>query len=345
MQITIAVDAMGGDFGADVTVPACFRVLKRRSNLRLILVGNETLLQEKIAFFATKLNESASAIKDKLLIQHASEQVAMDESPSKALRNKKDSSMRVAINLVKNGTAHACVSAGNTGALMATAHFVLKTIPGIDRSAIISTIPTIIPNKGVRVLDLGANVDSNATHLYQFAIMGSVLVTALDNIENPKIGLLNVGAEEIKGNEQVKQTAALLGENKKINYIGYVEGDDIFKGIADVVVCDGFVGNVALKTMEGTAKLMFSYIKRAFTKNIFTKIIALIAKPVLKNLLKELDPARHNGASLLGLRGIVIKSHGGANIIAFANAIEEAVLEVQNDVLNKIQDVVGKMLA
>lgn len=341
----IAVDAMGGDYGPDVTVPATIQIIEKNPDLQIILVGDQEILQKKIAgYFAQNRLKNSEEIKSKITIHHASEKVEMDESPTKVLRNKKDSSMRVAINLVKNGTANACVSAGNTGALMATAHFVLKTIPGVDRSAIESTFPTINPQKHVRMLDLGANVDSTANHLYQFAIMGSLVASNLDNIAHPKIGLLNVGEEEIKGNEQVKQTAVLLSQNKKINYIGYVEGDDIFKGDVDVVVCDGFIGNVALKTIEGLAKLIVTSLKRNFSRNIFTKLSALIAMPVLKKLSKEFDPGRYNGASFLGLQGIVIKSHGGANIPAFANAIKEATLQVKNNVPQKIRDEVSKML-
>lgn len=343
-QIKISIDAMGGDFGPDVTVPAAFNVLCKFPAINLILVGDENLLNAKITNFLAKNSKKYALCKSRILIQHASEKVEMDESPSKALRTKKDSSMRVAINLVKDGIANAVVSAGNTGALMATAHFVLKTLPGIDRPAIITSLPTKNSAKEVRVLDLGANVDSEASHLYQFAVMASAMVKAVDKIPQPKIGLLNIGAEEIKGNEQVKQTAKLLAENKNINYIGYVEGDDIFKGEVDVVVCDGFIGNIALKTIEGMAKLIAFYVKREFSANIFTKTIALIAWPVLRRLKKELDPGKRNGATLIGLNGIVVKSHGGANIAAFANAIEEAILEVRQNVSQRITDEVAAQL-
>lgn len=344
-QIKIAIDAMGGDHGPDVIVPAAFQALARHAGLKLILVGDEVLLRAKIdKFLSKKPNVKFANYKNRISIHHASEKVAMDESPSKALRSKKDSSMRVAINLVKSAEVQACVSAGNTGALMATAHFVLKTLAGVDRPAIITSLPTRNPLKEVRVLDLGANVDSEAMHLYQFAVMGSALTKAVDKIERPKIGLLNIGAEEIKGNEQVKQTAKLLSENKEINYIGYIEGDDIFKGDVDVVVCDGFIGNIALKTVEGMAKLIAFYVKREFSASIFTKLIALIAWPVLKRISKELDPGRRNGASLIGLKGIVIKSHGGANEAAFANAIEEAVREVEQNVPQRISDEVENQL-
>lgn len=334
---TIAVDAMGGDHGPSITVPAALQVLAEKKNLHLILVGDqETIKQQLIAHHATE--------SERLTIKHASQVVAMDELPSIALRSKKDSSMRVAINLVKENTAQACVSAGNTGALMAIARFVLKTLPGIDRPAIITTLPTMKNISKVRVLDLGANVDSGAEHIFQFAVMGSVLTAAVDNIEKPTVGLLNIGSEEIKGNEQVKKAAQLLSETSAINYLGYVEGDDIYKGVADVIVCDGFVGNVALKVTEGVAKLIMHYIKTAFNRNWFTRLSGLAALHVLKSLKKQIDPAHYNGASLVGLQGIVIKSHGGANKFAFANAITEAILEAKQNVPQRIRDQVGAIL-
>jgi len=336
-MLTIAIDAMGGDHGPGVTVPAAILALARHADLQLILVGDQEILRAEITAAQCENQE-------RLIIQHASEQVMMDESPAKALRNKKDSSMRVAINLVKEGKAQAVVSAGNTGALMATAHFVLKTISGVDRPAIIAALPTWDEHKEVHVLDLGANVDSTAKQLHQFAVMGSLLVKAVNNISQPRIGLLNIGAEEIKGNEQVKLTDQLLAADKNLNYVGYIEGDDIFKGEIDVVVCDGFIGNVALKCIEGIVKLIGHYAKRAFTRNIFTKLIALISSPVLKSLKTELDPGRHNGASLIGLQGIVIKSHGGAKTFAFAQAIEEAVLEVAKNVPQLIGAEVSRLL-
>ncbi|MBS0359564.1 MAG: phosphate acyltransferase PlsX [Proteobacteria bacterium] len=334
-NIRIAIDAMGGDHGPTVTVPAAVRILRDHPDLDLILVGDENVLKKALqAYHLTPFQQ--------LSIHHAPEVVGMAELPSQALRNKKQSSMRLAIDLVKEGKADACVSAGNTGALMATARFVLKTLPGIDRPAIISELPTITGK--VRMLDLGANVDSCAEHLFQFAVMGSVLTTALDNIPKPRVGLLNIGVEEIKGNDQVKRTALLLSDCNMINYIGYIEGDDIFKGRADVVVCDGFVGNVALKTTEGVASLIGSFIKAAFNESFFTKLVGLIAQPVLNALRKRSDPARYNGASLLGLRGIVIKSHGGANIPAFANAILEAAHEVKKNVPKLVRDEIAKLL-
>ncbi|MDQ7016944.1 MAG: phosphate acyltransferase PlsX, partial [Gammaproteobacteria bacterium] len=248
-------------------------------------------------------------------------------------RKKRDSSMRVAINLVKSGEVDACVSAGNTGALMATARYVLKTLPGIDRPAIISTLPAV--GGHTHMLDLGANIDSSAEHLYQFAVMGSVLSHSLDNIAKPKVGLLNIGEEEIKGNEQVKQAAKLLA-NSNLNYIGFVEGNDIFNGRVDVVVCDGFVGNVSLKTCEGVAKMIANAMKEEFNRSWFTRLLGLFSLPVLKSLKKRIDPRRYNGASLLGLQGIVIKSHGGADALAFANAVEIAIEEVANAIPDRI---------
>jgi glycerol-3-phosphate acyltransferase PlsX len=336
-NITIAIDAMGGDFGPEVTVPAALNILNQYAHMRLILVGDSQVLDAVLAVHNAKSN-------DRLIVHHASEQVSMDELPSHALRNKKDSSMRVAINLVKQGLAQACVSAGNTGALMATARFVLKTLPGIDRPAIITSFPTREKNKGVRVLDLGANVDSCADHLYQFAVMASVLVSAVDNIEHPKVGLLNIGQEEIKGNDLVKQAAQLLSDSRAINYYGYVEGDNIFSGVVDVVVCDGFVGNVALKTIEGAARLMSTFTKQEFTKNFYSKFVGFLALPVLKRIKRHMDPERHNGASFIGLQGIVIKSHGGANIAAFGQAIREAMVEVEKNLPQRIGQEVGHLL-
>lgn len=335
--ITIAIDAAGGDHGESVTVPAALDVLAKYPNLRLILVGDEASLHLAL--------QAKSFDKERLSIQHASQRVEMDEPPANALRTKKDSSMRVSINLVKEGRAQACVSAGNTGALMATARFVLKTLPGIDRPAIISSFPTYLQNKTVRMLDLGANVDSSAEHLVQFAVMGSVLVSALENIPNPKVFLLNIGEEDIKGNEQVKQTAQLLTRAKLINYAGYIEGDAIYHGDADVVVCDGFVGNVALKTSEGVAIFITKLIKESFMKNAFTKVLGLLVKPILKSFRRRVDPARYNGATFIGLNGTVIKSHGSASARAFARAIEEAMLGVEKNIPEKIRHEVGRLLS
>ncbi len=337
MSLTISIDAMGGDHGPEVTIPASLECLKNNPDLKVILVGDETVIKQLLPSWSV-------AYQNRITVHHASQCVGMDESPSKALKNKKDSSMRVAINLVHDGHADACVSAGNTGALMATARFVLKMIPGIDRPAIISTVPSIYGH--THVLDLGANVDCTAEHLFQFAIMGNELVKAVEAIESPKVGLLNIGEEDMKGNEQVKSAAKLL-DNSSLNYIGYVEADSLNAGNinVDLIVTDGFVGNVALKSMEGAAKMIGFTLKEAFGKNILTKMAALIAYPVLKSFKQCIDPRLYNGASFLGLRGLVIKSHGGADVIAFKTAIELAVFEVKKDVIRKISEQVEKTLA
>jgi len=325
--ITIALDAMGGDSGSVVVVPAALKALNQHAEVNIILVGDEGELARELQ--AAGSDKHSSRIK----IHHASQQVEMDELPSSALRNKKDSSMRVALNLVKEGVADACVSAGNTGALMATSRFVLKMLPGIDRPAICTSLPSI--GSHTLMLDLGANVDCNAEHLFQFALMGSVLAEAVDGKAGPRVGLLNIGEEEIKGNEQVKEAAQLLSKHMP-NYAGYAEGDDIYMGTFDVIVCDGFVGNVSLKTSEGVAKMIAAFIKQEFTRNFLTRLAALVAMPVLKAFRNRIDPRRYNGASLLGLRGIAIKSHGGADALAFANAIKVAILQVREDVPQRI---------
>jgi phosphate acyltransferase len=330
VSITISIDAMGGDFGPAITVPASLDCLKANANLNLILVGDETLLKQRLA-------QHLEAFKGRLTVQHASQTVEMHESPSKALKNKKDSSMRVAINLVQDGQADACVSAGNTGALMATARFVLKMIPGIDRPAIISTLPSVLGH--THVLDLGANVDCTAEHLFQFAVMGNEVVKAVDGIDSPKIGLLNIGEEEVKGNEQVKSAAKLL-ENSSLNYIGYVEGNSLNAGDikVDLIVCDGFVGNVALKSIEGCAKMIGTFLKESFTQNLFGKLAGVIVYPILKSFKDRIDPRLYNGASFLGLKGLVIKSHGGADALAFKTAIQLAEVEIEKNVIKKISE-------
>jgi glycerol-3-phosphate acyltransferase PlsX len=328
MEITVAIDAMGGDHGPHVTVPAALEALKQHNEINIVLVGLADAIE-------AELRARKAAVGPRLRIHHASEVVAMDESPQSALRNKKDSSMRVAIDLVKSGEANACVSAGNTGALMATARFVLKTLPGIDRPAIASALPSA---KGqVWMMDLGANADCTAEHLLQFAIMGAMLVSCVEHKERPSVGLLNIGSEDIKGNEVVKQAGELLRASH-LNFYGNVEGNDIYKGTTDLVVCDGFVGNVALKTSEGLAQLMGRMLTAEFKRNWLTKLIALIAMPVLRAFKRRMDPRRYNGASLLGLRGIVVKSHGGADSFAFEHAIDTAIEEARNGVLRRITD-------
>lgn len=321
---------MGGDHGPSVVVPAAIDALALFPGLTLLLVGDETQISAELKRVSQHYDHQ------RLRIQHASQQVLMDESPASALRAKKDSSMRVAINLVKNQVASACVSAGNTGALMAIARFVLKTLPGIDRPAIIYSMPVVVPGKNeidrVRMLDLGANVDCEAEHLFQFAVMGSVLCAAIDNIPKPRIGLLNIGSEVIKGSETVKKASEMISEAKLVNYIGYVEGNDIYQAKADVVVCDGFVGNVALKSSEGIAKMLVVNLRDAFTRTWYRKLVGLIAKPILRQLFQRFDPSQYNGASLLGLNGIVIKSHGNANQYSFKQAIIQAVMEVDKNI-------------
>lgn len=328
---------MGGDYGPSVIIPASLRVLRAHPDLRLIFVGKKEEIEPL-------LREQGNNMYEQWEVVYTTEIVTMDEPPTQALRFKKNSSMRVAINLVKEGKAQASVSAGNTGALMAIARFVLKTLPGIDRPAIITRFPTEA-NKEVRILDLGANVNSTAEHLFQFAIMGSVLSSAVDNITQPRIALLNIGEEEIKGTEQVKKAAEMLSQHKNMNYIGYVEGDDIFSGIADVIVCDGFVGNVTLKACEGVAKFISHTAKQAFMHNWLTRLSALPAMPVLKGLFKRMDPRRRNGATLIGLDGIVIKSHGGADELAFASAVGEALLEVEKNIPECIRQQVSILLS
>jgi phosphate acyltransferase len=317
---------MGGDHGPHVTVPAALDFLSRHTETNIVLVG----LQDAIA---AELEARHAKPGPRLRIHHASEVVAMDEAPALALRNKKDSSMRVAVDLVKRGEAHACVSAGNTGALMATSHFVLKMLPGIDRPAIAAVLPTMLGR--TYVLDLGANVDCGPEHLLQFAIMGSALVEAVEHKDRPSIGLLNIGEEAIKGNEVVKQAAELLRASD-LNFHGNVEGDDIFKGKTDVVVCDGFVGNVALKTAEGIAQMLGAFLREEFRRNLLTMLAAAAAWPVLSAFKRRFDHRRYNGATLLGLRGIVVKSHGSADVLAFESAIERAAEEARSGVLHVI---------
>jgi glycerol-3-phosphate acyltransferase PlsX len=326
MTITLAVDAMGGDHGPKITVPASINALTRYDQLHIILVGDKELIEKEL--------QKNKYTNTRLSIQHTSEVVEMDESPQSALKNKKDSSMRVAINLIKEEKAQACVSAGNTGALMATARYVLKMLPGIDRPAIASSLPS---QKGTTyMLDLGANTDCTAEHLLQFAVMGAMLVSSVTGNPNPSVGLLNIGSEDIKGNEIVKEASELL-RRSHLNFYGNVEGNDIFKGTTDVVVCDGFVGNVALKTAEGIAQLMGRFLTQEFKRNWITKVMAFVSLLVLNRFKKRLDPRRYNGASFLGLRGIVIKSHGSADSYSFFFAIQTAIEESKNNVLEKIQ--------
>jgi len=322
---------MSGDLGAEVVVRAAAATLEKYVNIELVLVGDESELKDLV----TRIVGDDS----RLRIEHASEIVGMSEPPADALRKKKDSSMRVAVNLVKSGAAHACVSAGNTGALMATAKFVLKMLPGIDRPAIIAELPAI--GGSLHMLDLGANTQGSADHLFQYAVMGSIVASDILGIDKPKVALLNIGAEDTKGHGTIKEAAALLTEST-LNYVGFIEGSDLFSGKADVVVSDGFTGNVALKTMEGTVGLCGHYLKRAFTRNWFSKLQAFMVRPVLRRLALEMDSRKYNGATLAGLNGIVIKSHGSADSYAFQHAIDTAIVEVRNQLPQQIGSLLQK---
>ena len=324
-MITLAVDCMGGDFGPRVTLPACRHFLDLHPDARVLLVG----LPDSLASFS---HERASVVA-------ATEVVTMDDPVEVALRRKKDSSMRVAIQQVKEGAAAAAVSAGNTGALMAIARYLLKTVEGIDRPAIATQMPNAA-GRATTVLDLGANVDCTAEHLLQFAVMGSALVSVLNNEDSPSVGLLNIGEELIKGSEVIKEAGELLrsaGNSGDLNFFGNVEGNDIFKGTVDIVVCDGFVGNVALKTSEGLASMILGFLRAEFSQNIFTKIAAIVAYPVLSALKKRMDYRRYNGAALLGLRGLVFKSHGSADELAFEQALNRAYDSARNQLLDRVQ--------
>ena len=330
----ISLDAMSGDLGAEVVVRAAALCLEKYNNLELILVGDEPELSALVTRIVGQ--------EDRLTIRHTTEVVQMSETARDALRKKKDSSMRVAINLVKEGTAHACVSAGNTGALMATARFVLKMLPGIERPAIISELPAT--GGSVHMLDIGANTVVEARQLFQFALMGSIVASDISGIDRPRVALLNIGTEDVKGHDTVREAADIL-TGSGLNYIGFIEGSDIFAGKADVVVTDGFTGNVAIKTMEGTVSLASRYLRNAFTRNAFSKIQAKLAGPVLRNLAAEMDSRRYNGASLVGLGGIVIKSHGGADAVAFQHAIDNALVEVRKQVPKQIGDLLRQEAA
>ncbi len=324
-MITVAVDCMGGDHGPQVTLPACTQFLEQHPDAALVLVGLPKALQGFSHPRAT--------------LVMVTEVVTMDDPLEVALRKKKDSSMRVAIQQVKDGAAQAAVSAGNTGALMAISRYILKTMDGIERPAIAGQIPNATGG-ATTVLDLGANVDCTAEHLLQFAVMGSALVSVLTNQESPSVGLLNIGEEVIKGNEVIKKAGELLRNAAKsgdLNFVGNVEGNDIFKGTADIVVCDGFVGNVALKTSEGLASMIGSFLKAEFSKNILTKMAAIAAYAVLTALKNRVDHRRYNGAALLGLRGLVFKSHGSADTLAFSNALNRAYDAARNNLLDRVQ--------
>ncbi|MBU0600831.1 MAG: phosphate acyltransferase PlsX [Gammaproteobacteria bacterium] len=326
MSYTVAIDCMGGDHGPSVTVPAALAYVRRDPSCSLLLVGLQDVLD-------AELKRLGALHEPRLTVVHASEVISMDEPPAQALRGKKNSSMRVAIDLVKEGRAQAAVSAGNTGALMAISKFVLKTLPGIDRPAIASILPTM---KGhTYVLDLGANVDCTAEHLFQFGLMGAMLVSALESRERPSVGLLNIGEEAIKGNETVKGAAELLRASD-LNFYGNVEGNDIYKGTTDVVVCDGFVGNVALKTSEGLAQMIATFLREEFSRGPLRKLMYIVARPVIQAFRRRVDHRRYNGASLLGLRGVVVKSHGSSDAYGFEQAVARAADAVRNDLIARI---------
>lgn len=321
---------MGGDAGAAVCVPASVDFMRGRSGLQIILVGQREIIEPIAA--------AAGGLPPGIGVHDARQVVAMDEPPADALRKKKDSSMRVSVDLVKQRVASACVSAGNTGALMATGRFVLRTLPGIDRPAIMGRLPT--RQGAIYMLDLGANADCTAEQLFQFAVMGSVVARVTESIARPRIALLNIGEEDIKGNEMVKRAAALLAASD-INYVGFVEGDAIQDDRADVIVCDGFTGNVALKSMEGTAKLVRHFLEEEFRSSTYGHLAGMVAYPVLRSLTRRLDPRRYNGASLVGLDGIVIKSHGGADSLAFQQALATAAIEAEKRVPDQIRELLA----
>lgn len=330
----IAIDAMGGDFGPHCIVPASIACLAEYPSLHLVLVGQPSLIEPLIARYP-------NVDRARLRVEPAAEIIAMDERPAQALRGKPDSSMRVALALVRDGQAQACVSAGNTGALMALSRYVLKTLPGIDRPAMVSAIPTEAGS--CQLLDLGANVDCSAEHLYQFAVMGAVAAEVL-GVARPRVALLNVGTEEIKGNQQVKLAANLLQQAQGLNYIGFVEGDGLYRGEADVVVCDGFVGNILLKSSEGLAGMIGQRIEAQFRSGLGARLIGLLARPLLRRLRQELAPAQHNGASFLGLQGIVIKSHGAAGPEGFKSAIRRALAEIEENLPQRLHGRLGEHL-
>ena len=333
-QSTISLDAMSGDLGAEVVVRAAAASLEKHTGLELVLVGD----REELSGLVTRIVGD----EPRLRIVHATEVVSMTDAPKDAVRRKKDSSMRVAIDLVKSGEAHACVSAGNTGALMATAKFVLKMLPGIERPAILGELPAI--GGSLHMLDLGANTLGTAEQLFQFAVMGSIVASDIMDVDQPRIALLNIGAEVTKGHDTVKDAAALLNASS-LNYVGFIEGSELFSGKADVVVTDGFTGNVALKTMEGTVGLVRHYVQRGFTRNWISKLQALLARTVLQRITRQTDSRNYNGATLVGLNGIVIKSHGSADSYAFQHAIDTAIVEVTNGVPQQIGNLLQREAA
>ncbi len=329
--VTLALDAMSGDHGPAVVVAAALRAVNENEALSLILVGNQHELEALLRPDHPRIR-----------VVPAADVVRMNERPSHALRHKQNSSMALALQLVRDNEAQGCVSAGNTGALMAFGRTILRMYPGIERPAITKLIPSL--RGRCHVLDLGANVDASAENLYQFALMGSLMASAVNSLPEPRVALLNVGEEEIKGNEQVRLASHMLAQCDTLNYIGYVEGSDLFRDVADVVVCDGFVGNIALKTGEGVAGLLIELMEQAFSRGLYGRFVGWLARPILGRLLRLMDPSRHNGASLLGLQGVVIKSHGNANERAMLSAIRQAVQEVELEVPRRINERLDDLL-
>ncbi|GIU53261.1 MULTISPECIES: phosphate acyltransferase PlsX [Shewanella] len=329
-DLTLALDVMGGDNGPLVTVPAALQALKFNSQLSIILVGNQAEIDPHLV-------EIDSAVRARIQIIHTTEVITMCDRPIQAIRSRKQSSMRLALELVKDGKAQACVSAGNTGALMALAKILLKTLPGVDRPALVSCLPAVT-GKPVYLLDLGANVSCDSETLFQFAVMGSVLCEAVHKRAKPKVALLNVGIEDVKGNDQVQQAAQYLMDTEQVNYTGFVEGDEIFTGSVDVIVCDGFVGNITLKTSEGIAKLLVHQLKRGLTQGLFVRMLSKLLAPRIQSVLSKMNPDHYNGASLIGLRGIVVKSHGNADEAAYLQAINLAATEAKRRLPEMIKD-------
>ena len=326
-SITIALDVMSGDNGPAPAILGSIKTLQSIDDLRVDLVGDQDIINHA-------LHSIDMSLRERITIIHTKEFIKMDEDILSAIRNKKQSSMRLSINRVKNNEAHACVSAGNTGALMSLSKIILKTIDGIDRPAICTSLPT--KKKFMQVLDLGANIECNAQNLYQFAVMGSSVVKSLEISDNPRVGLLNIGAEEFKGRDEIKLAADLLNKSN-INYVGFVEGNGMFSGDYDVIVTDGFTGNIALKSIEGVAGMIKHFIKSEYNKNLYNKLSAIVSLPVMKGVKKKMDPRVYNGASFLGLNGIVIKSHGSADDFSYSNAIQTAYYESKNNLLANIK--------
>ncbi len=333
-SISIALDVMSGDNGPSPALAGAIKSLKKLPDLEINLVGNE----KDIEPFLKKIDESILA---RINITHTDEYIKMDEDILTAIRNKKKSSMRIAINKVKNKESHACVSAGNTGALMSLSKIILKTIYGIDRPAICTSLPT--KKNFMQVLDLGANIECNAENLFQFAVMGSSVVQSLEVSKNPRVGLLNIGSEDFKGKDEIKLAAEMLNDSN-INYVGFVEGNGMFSGDYDVIVTDGFTGNIALKSIEGVAGMIKHFIKSEFKRNIYNKFSAILSLPVMRGVKKKMDPRVYNGASLLGLNGIVVKSHGSADGFSYSNAIQTAYYEAKNNLLDNIKEFTKKEL-